>query len=74
MRARGDTIKREGRTNVKKLLCALCAAALAAAAFAPGALAESAPPETFCEAYIVVDADTGQVLLEKNADEVLYPA
>ena len=59
---------------MKKLLCALCAAALAAAAFAPGALAESAPPETFCEAYIVVDADTGQVLLEKNADEVLYPA
>lgn len=59
---------------MKKLLCAVCAAALAAAAFAPGALAESAPPETFCEAYIVVDADTGQVLLEKNADEVLYPA
>lgn len=59
---------------MKKLLCAFCAAALAAAALAPPAFAESAPPETYCEAYIVMDADTGQVLLEKNADEVLYPA
>ena len=58
---------------MKKLLCALCAAALAAAAFAPGALAESAPPETFCEAYIVVDADTGQVLLERMPTRCFTP-
>ena len=26
------------------------------------------------QAYVVMDADTGQVIMEKNPDEVLYPA
>ena len=58
---------------MKKFFTALCAAALAAALFVPAALAYQGPSVS-CEAYIVMDADTGQVIMEKNADEVLYPA
>ena len=47
--------------------------ALAAGVCLP-AQAAAAPPATSCYAYIVADADTGQVLIEKNADETLYPA
>lgn len=38
------------------------------------AFAEDALPQVPCEAYIVMDADSGQVLMEHNADEVLFPA
>ncbi len=58
---------------MKKILCAACALALAWGLFAPAAFAYQGPSVT-CEAYIVMDADTGQVIMEKNADEVLYPA
>lgn len=58
---------------MKKIFAALCAAAIAAALAAPAALAYEGPSVS-CEAYIVMDADTGQVIMEKNADEVLYPA
>ena len=58
---------------MKKFFAALCAAALSAAVFAPAALAYQGPAVS-CEAYIVMDADSGQVIMEKNADEVLYPA
>lgn len=58
---------------MKKFFTAFFAAALAAAFFAPAALAYQGPGVS-CEAYIVMDADTGQVIMEKNADEVLYPA
>ena len=58
---------------MKKFFAALCAAALSAAVFAPAALAYQGPAVS-CEAYIVMDADSGQVIMEKNAHEVLYPA
>ena len=58
---------------MKKFVSALCAAVLAAGALAPAAWAYEGP-QVSCEAYIVMDADSGQVIMEKNADEVLYPA
>lgn len=33
-----------------------------------------APPQLAAKAYLLIDADTGQVLVEDNADEVLAPA
>ena len=63
----------KGTFGLRRFFTALCAAALAAALFAPAALAYQGPTVS-CEAYIVMDADTGQVIMEKNADEVLYPA
>ena len=60
--------------KLKKLwglvLTALLIFVLAVPASADGA----SPVETDSEAYIVTDRTTGQVLIEKNADEVLYPA
>ena len=58
---------------MKKLFSILAAAVLGAAVLAPCAAAEDLPQVT-CEAYVVMDADTGQVIMEKNPDEVLYPA
>lgn len=58
---------------MKKLVSILAAALLSVAVFAPAAAAEDLPQVT-CEAYVVMDADSGQVIMEKNPDEVLYPA
>ena len=58
---------------MKKLVSILAAAVLGAAVLAPSAAAEDLPQVT-CEAYVVMDADTGQIIMEKNPDEVLYPA
>lgn len=41
---------------------------------APFAMAETARPEMLGTAYLVMDADTGQVLMEYNADSLQYPA
>lgn len=49
------------------LLCVL-PAALSAQGIVP------APPQVAAEAYLLVDADTGTVLVESNADEQLPPA
>ncbi len=38
------------------------------------AAGESAPPPVPAEAYAVIDASTGQVLAQKNADTQLFPA
>ena len=57
----------------KRLFCTL-AALLAAAGLCTSVLAEDAPPATLGDAYVVMDADTGQVLLAKNADVRHYPA
>lgn len=47
-------------------------------AAAPSALAQSviipAPPQVAAEAYLLVDSDTGTVLVEHNADKPLPPA
>lgn len=61
----------------KRFLCGLLAAAASLTwmpVFADDGAQASAPPASLCAAYIVVDADTGQVLIEKNADERHYPA
>lgn len=58
---------------MKKLVSILAAVLLGAAVLAPAAAAEDLPQVT-CEAYVVMDADTGQIIMEKNPDEVLYPA
>lgn len=61
----------------KRFLCGLLAAAAALTwvpVFADEGAQASVPPASLCAAYIVVDADTGQVLIEKNADERHYPA
>lgn len=55
----------------------LCTVLLPAAIFAneaditPGS---SAPPDVGAEAYVVMDADTGQILISKNAHLAEYPA
>ena len=73
-------IKTRGIVTVKlkRILCGLLAALLAGtcapAAFADESAAAAAPPASLCAAYIVADADTGQVLIEKNADDQRYPA
>lgn len=52
------------RTALLTLLCALlCALPVLAAV-----------PETYSETYVVMDATTGQVLLEKDAHRQMYPA
>ena len=40
----------------------------------PLRVAADSPPATKSWAYIVMDADTGQVLVEKNADQKAFPA
>ncbi len=58
---------------MKKLFSILAAALLGASLLAPAAAAEDLPQVT-CEAYVVMDAETGQIIMEKNPDQVLYPA
>ena len=55
-----------------KRLCALAAAACLAAAFCLPAFAQDAPPAVSCGAYVVMDADTGQILIEQNPDQRMY--
>jgi D-alanyl-D-alanine carboxypeptidase (penicillin-binding protein 5/6) len=56
------------------VLRVLCLAALAAVIPARGQGIVPAPPEVAARAYLLVDARTGTVLAEKNADEQLPPA
>ncbi len=59
----------------KRFLCTLAAFLLAALALAPAARgAQAAPPPALSACYLVMDADTGQVLIEQNADERRSPA
>ena len=58
---------------MKKRICAAVALVLAALLSFPTAVFAAEPAVT-CESYIIMDASTGQVILEKNADERLYPA
>ena len=57
-----------------KRVCALAAAACLAAAFCLPAFAQDTPPAVSCGAYVVMDADTGQILIEQNPDQKMYPA
>jgi len=56
---------------MKKTICFLLTAVMCII-FSVSAFA--AVPSTYSEAYIVMDATTGQVLLEKNAHKQMYPA
>lgn len=65
------------RKTAARRACALAAAVLLAAALGgPGAAfaAEETEPEPASSAYCVIDADSGQLLLQQNADEAHYPA
>ena len=64
-------LKSKGTFGLKKFFSALCAAALTAAVFAPAALAYQGPSVS-CEAYIVMDADTGQVIGKLSREPVPY--
>lgn len=52
----------------------LLALIMAVVAAVPVCAEGASPVETDSEAYIVIERSTGQVLIEKNADEQLYPA
>ena len=60
--------------KIKGFFSLVLAAALALGLAVPAAAEGASPVATDCEAYIVTERGTGQVLIEKNADEVLYPA
>ena len=60
--------------KIKGFFSLVLAAALALGLAVPAAAEGASPVVTDCEAYIVTERGTGQVLIEKNADEVLYPA
>ena len=59
---------------MRKLLALLLAAMTIAGTAAPAMAAEDVPPATVSKAYVVMDAKTGQVLLQKNMYEKKYPA
>ena len=56
---------------MKKTICFLLTAMMIVLL---GVTALADVPETYSQAYIVMDATTGQVLLEKNAHDRMYPA
>ncbi len=60
---------------IKKLLAFLLCGALSVVLSVPLVIAEEAPPfELNCRSAILMEAETGRVLYEKNADEALPPA
>ena len=63
----------------RRLLMTLLAALTLSLLFPAGVFADDAqklsnPPELYAESAILVDADTGQILLEKNMNKKMYPA
>ena len=56
---------------MKKTICFLLTAMMI---ISMGTAALADVPSTYSEAYIVMDAVTGQILLEKNAYQKMYPA
>ncbi len=60
---------------IRKLICVGLCVALTIVLFLPFCSAEDAPPfELNCRSAILMEAETGRVLYEKNADEALPPA
>lgn len=59
---------------MKKVWGLVLAFVLAVGMAVPASAEGAAPVTTDSESYIVMERGTGQVLIEKNADEVLYPA
>ncbi len=66
------------RTNMKRFTAILMTAVMLAATLAPytvrNAYAETEPPAIIAEGAIVIDADSGTVLYEKNAYAQMEPA
>ena len=67
------------RLAVKQVVSFLLAARAAvsllpAAVFAAEEEGSSTPPDTVSDSYVVMEADTGQVLIEKNMNKREYPA
>ncbi len=58
---------------MKQRLCAFLAFIILVCSLTGYVLAEGVP-ETYSEAYVVMDAVTGQVLLEKDSHRQMYPA
>ena len=63
----------------RRLLMTLLAALTLSLLFPARVFADDAqelfdPPELYAESAILVDADTGQILLEKNMNKKMYPA
>lgn len=58
----------------KALLATICLALFFALIPTGVAFAQESPPEVNAGAYVVMDADTGQVLISKNGDMAAYPA
>jgi D-alanyl-D-alanine carboxypeptidase (penicillin-binding protein 5/6) len=66
--------KRNFLTYMLKRSLTLAAAIMLLLALAVPAAAATGPATVPSESYLVMDADTGQILLSKNADEELAPA
>lgn len=64
----------KGEITIKQLLCFGLAAVLFAALFSHFSVSAAPPSEIFSDAYCVMDASTGQILIEKNGDKREYPA
>ncbi|WP_312640853.1 serine hydrolase [Hydrogenoanaerobacterium sp.] len=60
---------------IKKVIALLLSAAIAASYTITAFAAEaSVPPSAASDAYVVMDAETGQVLIEKNMEKKEFPA
>ena len=59
---------------MRRFLALLLAVMIGMMAAVPAAAAEDEVPKTYSNAYVVMDAKTGQVLLQKNMYERKYPA
>ena len=59
---------------MKKWLAVLCTMLVCITLALPCAAEDAALETVPCESYVVMDADTGQVLLERNPDDIKYPA
>ena len=66
--------KHEWNTMNKFLLSLVSLSSLAFSYFAEAKVLVPNPPSVNAKAYILMDFDTGKVLAEKNADELLNPA
>ena len=67
--------KRGMNVTFSQRVCALLlSVALLPACIPLGACAQAAAPEIISDAAVLMDAQTGQILYEKNMDERMYPA
>ncbi|MDR1061417.1 MAG: D-alanyl-D-alanine carboxypeptidase, partial [Clostridiales bacterium] len=70
----GSITQASARRALALILALAIAVALAAPAIPAAAAASGSPPRLEAKAFILIDADTGAILYENNADSVLVPA